>query len=62
MQIRNETPLGIVTNNDYFNIIRAKQNLRVLEFFICFSWYLSFNMNLSLNSSALKGVIGGLNR
>lgn len=39
MQIRNETPLGIVTNNDYFNIIRAKQNLRVLDF-ICFSWYL----------------------
>lgn len=60
MQIRNETPLGIVTNNDYFNIIRAKQNLRVLDF-ICFSWYLSFNMNLSLNSSALK-VIECLNR
>lgn len=60
MQIRNGTPLGIVTNNDYFNIIRAKQNLRVLDF-ICFSWYLSFNMNLSLNSSALK-VIECLNR
>lgn len=60
MQIRNETPLGIVTNNDYFNVIRAKQNLRVLDF-ICFSWYLSFNINLSLNSSALK-VIECLNR